>query len=137
MANRRSGVEGGAWIQALGQSLGAQLGRAIAESLQQTLEASIDVAGIAARLGGGATAGRRRRGRKVAGAAVCSEAGCGRAVLAKGLCRSHYYKARYRAQKDGSLVPKKRGQRRPGRPPKSAKAAAPAHEELKPETAAE
>jgi len=36
-------------------------------------------------------------------------------VLAKGLCRSHYYRARYRAQKAGTLVPrgrKRRGGRR-------------------------
>ena len=29
--------------------------------------------------------------------------GCGNPVLAKGLCRSHYYRARYRAQKAGTL----------------------------------
>jgi hypothetical protein len=32
-------------------------------------------------------------------------------VLAKGLCRSHYYRARYKAQKAGTLQPRKRGRR--------------------------
>jgi hypothetical protein len=41
-------------------------------------------------------------------------AGCGRPVLAKGLCRSHYYRARYRAQKAGTLQPKRRGRKRGG-----------------------
>src|SRR2546428_527160 len=59
--------------------------------------------------------GPRGRGASVA-RAVCSEPGCGKPVLAKGLCRSHYYRARYRAQKAGTLVPrgrKRRGRRNP------------------------
>jgi transcriptional regulator with XRE-family HTH domain len=30
----------------------------------------------------------------IAGSAVCTESGCGRRVLAKGLCASHYHRAR-------------------------------------------
>ena len=35
-------------------------------------------------------------------------------VLAKGLCRSHYYRARYRAQKAGTLQSKRRGRTKRG-----------------------
>ena len=101
----------GDWVQTLGEQIGTQLGQVIAQSVQRTLEASIDVADLARRLGAGLG---NRRGRKPLGArAVCSEAGCGKPVLAKGLCRSHYYRARYRAQKAGTLVP--RGRKRRGR----------------------
>jgi hypothetical protein len=111
MASHRGGVEGGAWVQALGETIGEQLGRVIAESLQRTLESSIDVGGIAARLGAVAGSGKKRKGKAGAApaAGTCTEPGCGKVVLAKGLCRSHYYKARYKAQRDGSLKPKKRG----------------------------
>ena len=101
----------GDWVQSLGEQIGTQLGQIIAQSVQRTLEASIDVRDLARRLG----AGIAGRGRKPLGArAVCSEPGCGKPVLAKGLCRSHYYRARYRAQKAGTLVPRgrKRRQRR-------------------------
>jgi hypothetical protein len=103
----------GDWVQNLGEQIGTQLGRIIAQSVQRTLEASIDVREMARRLG----AGLSPRGRRPLGArAPCSEPGCGRPVLAKGLCRSHYYRARYRAQKAGTLVPrgrKRRGRRNP------------------------
>ena len=95
------------WVQSLGEQIGAELGAVIAESVQRTLESSIDVDTLARRLG----AGNGRRGHKLAGRAVCSEADCGRPVLAKGLCRSHYYRARYRAQKAGTLVPRGRKRR--------------------------
>ena len=109
---RRSGM--GDWVQNLGEQIGTQLGRIIAQSVQRTLEASIDVREMAQRLG----AGLSRRGRRPLGArAPCSEPGCGRPVLAKGLCRSHYYRARYKAQKAGTLVP--RGRKRRGRRPES------------------
>jgi hypothetical protein len=102
----------GEWVQNLGEQIGSQLGEVIAQSVQRTLETSIDVSDLARRLGAGLGGGRR--GRRASGArAVCSEAGCGKPVLAKGLCRSHYYRARYRAQKAGTLVP--RGRKRRGR----------------------
>jgi hypothetical protein len=136
MAKARGGdgVQGEAWIQELAGTLGAQVGRVIAESLQRALETSIDVGGLAEQLGLGAGPKGSRKGLKAGGLRLCSETGCRRPVLAKGFCRSHYYKARYRAQKDGSLVPKKRG-RKPGRPPKAEKGAAEAQAEPKPEVA--
>jgi hypothetical protein len=100
----------GEWVQSLGEQIGTQLGTIIAQSVQRTLESSIDVGDLARRLG----AGLGRRGRRALSArAACSEPGCGKPVLAKGLCRSHYYRARYRAQKAGTLVP--RGRKRRGR----------------------
>ncbi len=97
------------WMQSLGEQIGTQLGQIIAQSVQRTLEASIDVRDLARRLGAGIAG---RRGRKPLGArAPCSEPGCGKPVLAKGLCRSHYYRARYRAQKAGTLVPRSRKRR--------------------------
>jgi hypothetical protein len=95
-------------VHSLGEQIGAELGHVIAQSVQRTLESSIDVDALARRLGAGN--GRRAR---LAGRAVCTEPDCGRPVLAKGLCRSHYYRARYRAQKAGTLVP--RGRKRRGR----------------------
>jgi hypothetical protein len=108
----------GAWVQGVGEQLGVQLGQIIAESLQRSLESSINVADIARRLGaststGGGGGGRGRRAR-TGDRAVCSEPGCGRPVLAKGLCRSHYYRARYRAQKAGTLQPRRRGRKGAG-----------------------
>ena len=106
---RSSGM--GEWVQGLGEQIGTELGQIIAQSVQRTLESSIDVSDLARRLGAGLGG---RRGRRPSGArALCSEAGCGKPVLAKGLCRSHYYRARYRAQKAGTLVP--RGRKRRGR----------------------
>jgi hypothetical protein len=103
----------GAWVQGVGEQLGVQLGQIIAESLQRSLESSINVADIAKRLGAGTGGGRGRRARG-GDRAVCAEAGCGRPVLAKGLCRSHYYRARYRAQKAGTLQPRRRGRKAGG-----------------------
>jgi hypothetical protein len=107
----------GAWVQGVGEQLGVQLGQIIAESLQRSLESSINVADIARRLGassgGGGGGGRGRRAR-TGDRAICSEPGCGRPVLAKGLCRSHYYRARYRAQKAGTLQPRRRGRKPAG-----------------------
>ncbi len=97
----------GAWVQNLGEQIGSQLGQIIAESVQRSLQSTIDVGDIARQLG----VGGRGRGRRGGARAVCSVAGCGRPVLAKGLCRSHYYRARYRAQKAGTLQPKRRGRR--------------------------
>lgn len=112
MARVRGRPGMGEWVQNLGEQIGSQLGEVIAQSVQRTLETSIDVSDLARRLGAGLGGGRR--GRRASGArAVCSEAGCGKPVLAKGLCRSHYYRARYRAQKAGTLVP--RGRKRRGR----------------------
>src|SRR3954467_7584564 len=120
MARRRrqqSGGGMGAWVQGVGEQLGVQLGQIIAESLQRSLESSINVADIARRLGASSTGGGGGRGRRARASggdrAVCGEPGCGRPVLAKGLCRSHYYRARYRAQKAGTLQPRRRG-RKPG-----------------------
>jgi hypothetical protein len=88
-----------------------QLGQIIAESVQRSLQSTINVDDIARRLGAGGGGGRRGRRARVGEKAICSEPGCGRPVLAKGLCRSHYYRARYRAQKAGTLQPKRRGRR--------------------------
>ena len=96
----------GAWVQDLGEQIGSQLGQIIAESVQRSLQSTINVGDIARQLGAGGRGGRRAGQR-----ATCSVAGCGRPVLAKGLCRSHYYRARYRAQKAGTLQPKRRGRR--------------------------
>jgi hypothetical protein len=101
----------GHWVQSLGEQIGTQLGQIIAESVHHTLAGAIDVRDIARRLGAETLNGRR--GRKASGGArsVCKEPDCDNPVLAKGLCRSHYYRARYRAQK-ASLVPRGRGRRR-------------------------
>src|SRR5437763_12050469 len=111
MARGRRSQGMGAWVTSLGEQIGSQLGQIIAESVQRSLESTINVNDIARQLG----AGGRGRGRRAGARAVCSVAGCGRAVLAKGLCRSHYYRARYRAQKAGTLQPRKRGQKAAGR----------------------
>jgi hypothetical protein len=91
----------GEWAQKLGQQIGAELGQMIAQSVQETLEGTIDARAIARRLG--ASLGGARRGRATGPRGACNEPGCGNPVLAKGLCRSHYYRARYRAQKAGTL----------------------------------
>ena len=82
----------GEWAQRLGEQIGAELGAVIAASVERTLERSIDPGRIAKRLGKNLVRARVSRG-------TCSAAGCGNPVLAKGLCRSHYYKARYQALK--------------------------------------
>lgn len=110
MARGRRNEGMGAWVNSLGEQIGSQLGQIIAESVQRSLESTINVNDIARQLG----AGGRGRGRRAGARAACSVAGCGRPVLAKGLCRSHYYRARYRAQKAGTLQPKRRGRKRGG-----------------------
>src|SRR5256885_8871937 len=109
MARGRGRSAMGEWVRSLGEQIGTELGQVIAQSVQRTLETSIDVADLARRLG----AGLGRRGGRPAARALCSEPGCGKPVLAKALCRSHYYRARYRAQKAGTLGP--RGRKRRGR----------------------
>src|SRR5437588_8323388 len=107
MARGRRNQGMGAWVTSLGEQIGSQLGQIISESVQRSLESTINVGDIARQLG----AGGRGRGRRAGQRAVCSVAGCGRPVLAKGLCRSHYYRQRYKAQKAGTLQPRKRGRR--------------------------
>jgi hypothetical protein len=118
MARAHSKASGmGEWVQALGEQLGVELGHIIAENVQRTLEDSIDVNEIARRLSAGVTAAatKGRRGRRGPDKSACSEPGCGKPVLAKGLCRSHYYRARYQAQKVGAVrggrVAARRGKR--------------------------
>lgn len=102
------------WVHSLGEQIGAELGQVIARTVQRTLETSIDVGTLAKRLGANG-------GRGPAGRAICHEPGCGKPVLAKGLCRSHYYRARYRAQKAGTLSPRSRKRRaRRGAPAEAA-----------------
>ncbi len=79
----------GAWVQNLGEQIGSQLGQIIAESVQRSLQSTIDVGDIARQLG----VGGRGRGRRGGARAVCS------------------VRARYRAQKAGTLQPKRRGRR--------------------------
>jgi hypothetical protein len=93
-------------MESLGDEIGAQLGRIIAESLTRTLESEVDLRVLAEKLWNG------RRGRLRGQPAPCSESDCGRPVLAKGLCRSHYYRARYRLQKS----PARRARKGRGRP---------------------
>ena len=101
MASRRSVSNGDAWIRAYGEKIGVQLGQQIAKSLQRTLESKLDLA-IAKHLGAAGGRAGAGGGRKARGSGGCSAAGCPNQVLAQGLCRSHYYKARYRAQKGGA-----------------------------------
>jgi hypothetical protein len=110
MARGRRNQGMGAWVTSLGEQIGSQLGQIISESVQRSLESTINVSDIARQLG----AGGRGRGRRAGARAACSVAGCGRPVLAKGLCRSHYYRARYRAQKAGTLQTKRRGRTKRG-----------------------
>ena len=109
MASRRTGsgttAAESALFRTLGESIGAQLGKAIAESVQRTLERSVGLshaAGKSGLAGGKGKPGRRARG------GTCGAPGCNNPVLAKGLCRSHYYKARYQAQQAGTLKVRKR-----------------------------
>lgn len=89
----------GEWVQSLGEQIGQELGQVIAQSVRRTLAKSIEPRDLARQLG----ANGRGRGGRSGQKGVCSEPGCGNLVLAKGLCRSHYYRARYRAQKAGTL----------------------------------
>jgi hypothetical protein len=93
MASRRSDAPiDEAWVKAYGEKLGERLGRELVRTIERTLEERLDLGALLKRLAGG------RPGRKVRPAG-CSEPGCQNPVLARGLCRSHYYKARYKAQK--------------------------------------
>ncbi len=99
---RRSAKSGGneAWLPALAtqvEQLGARLGEIISEQVRRHVERSIDVGALSQQLLAGAAGKRARRG--AAGRAQCKVVGCGSPVLAKGLCRSHYYRERYRLQK--------------------------------------
>lgn len=107
----------GEWVQTLGEQLGAELGQIIAENVQRTLESRIDVGRIARSLGAGQALpkGASKRGRGRNARQGCAEPGCDDPVLAKGLCRSHYYRARYQAQKAGTLSPRGRTRPPPGR----------------------
>lgn len=96
MARGRGDTSIDRWVETLGQQIGVQLGRVIAEHLQRTLESEVDLGAVARRMADGA--GRRGR-RPSADPTSCSEPGCGGLVLAKGLCRSHYYRARYQSRK--------------------------------------
>ena len=105
-------------VQNLGEQIGTELGQIIAQSVQRALEGAIDVREIARKLGAGVvgnSSGRRGRRPLSGEKAICKEPGCGGPVLAKGLCRSHYYRERYRAQKAGTLVPRGRGRKAGGR----------------------
>jgi hypothetical protein len=89
-----------AWLPALAaqvEQLGARLGEIISEQVRRHVERSIDVGALSQQLLAGAAGKRARRG--AAGRAQCKVVGCGSPVLAKGLCRSHYYRERYRLQK--------------------------------------
>lgn len=109
MARRSRSSPGlGSWLQSMGEQIGGQLGQIISETVQRTVQRSVSVADIARRAGASVGNGRRAQGGQQA---TCTEPGCGRPVLAKGLCRSHYYRERYRAQKAGTLKVKRRGKR--------------------------
>ncbi len=91
----------GDWVRHLGEQIGNELGRVIAENVQRHLDSAIDVGAMAKRL----TGGGGKRGRRSSGGgdkSSCGEPGCNNPVLAKGLCRSHYYRARYQTQKGGA-----------------------------------
>ena len=99
---RSSGLD--QWAQNLGKQNSRELGQVIARSVQRIVEKSVDAGDLARRLGKGAGT----RGGRAAGKAGCTAAGCGGPVLARGLCRSHYYKERYQALKAGTLAPRRR-----------------------------
>ena len=96
---RSSGLE--PWAQELSRRISRELSLVIAQSVQRIVEKSIDKGELARRLGHAA-------GRRAAGKADCSEPGCGNPVLARRLCRSHYYKERYQSLKAGTLTPRRR-----------------------------
>jgi hypothetical protein len=99
---RSSGLD--QWAQDLGTRIGRELGQIIAQSVQRILERSIDFKDLARRLGKGEVG----NGWRATGKGACTEPGCPNPVLAKGLCRSHYYRERYRALKSGTLAPRRR-----------------------------
>jgi hypothetical protein len=80
------------WVRELGERIGRELGQVIAEGMRRTLARSVDTKGLVSN-------GKRGRGRASAAKSTCIASGCSNPVLAKGLCRSHYYRERYQAQK--------------------------------------
>ena len=105
---RSSGLD--QWARDLGRQIGRELSLVIAQNVQRLLQKSIDRGDLLRRLSGGAPRGP--------GKGACSETGCGNPVLARSLCRSHYYKERYRALKAGTLAPRRRkGRARLGEEP--------------------
>jgi hypothetical protein len=100
--SRSSGLD--QWAQDLGERISRELGQVIAQSVQRILQRSIDAKDLARKLGEGGAG----NGRWTAGKGACTEPDCSNPVLAKGLCRSHYYRERYRALKSGTLAPRRR-----------------------------
>jgi hypothetical protein len=100
--NGRSGLD--QWSRDLGKRISRELGQVIAQSVQRILARSIDARDLARKLGKGGLA----NGRRATGKGACTEPDCSNPVLAKGLCRSHYYRERYRALKAGTLAPRRR-----------------------------
>lgn len=98
MARGRKPSGMGDLLQGLGEELGAQLGEIIAQSLERTLASRLEVTGLARKL---TAPGKAPRGKAAAQGAACAEPGCTNPILAKGLCRSHYYRARYQSKKGG------------------------------------
>ncbi len=88
------------WAQDLGRRISRELAQVIAQSVQRILEKSIDQGELQRKLGG--------NGRRAADPRSCSGPGCENPVLARGLCRSHYYKERYQSLKAGTLSPRRR-----------------------------
>ncbi len=86
------------WARKLGRQISRELAQVIAQSVQRIVEKSIDAGDLARQLGA-------RRG---ADLRACSGPGCESPVLARGLCRSHYYKERYQSLKAGTLAPRRR-----------------------------
>jgi len=111
MARQPKPSSTGEWMQKLGEQLGVELGEIIAASVQRTIASRIDMHEMARRLGAGSnghklirgSSGKALRGRPAASLLAsrpgCADPGCEDPVLAKGLCRSHYYRARYESQK--------------------------------------
>jgi len=96
---RTSGL--GPWAQELSRQISRELSLVIAQSVQRIVEKALDKGELARRLG-------QAVGRRAAGKGNCSEPGCGGPVLARRLCRSHYYKERYQALKAGTLALRRR-----------------------------
>lgn len=99
---RSSGLD--QWARKLGRQISKELSLVIAQSVQRIVEKSFDADDLARKLGAGGADKRWRAGSKGA----CSEPGCVNPVLARHLCRSHYYKERYQALKAGTLLPRRR-----------------------------
>ena len=102
---RSSGLD--QWARNLARQISRELSLVIAQSVQRIVEKSFDGEDLARKLGAGGAA----QGRRAAGKGACSEPGCGNPVLARHLCRSHYYKERYQSLKAGTLAPRRRKER--------------------------